>query len=245
MKIYNTLMQYGTGYPFYRFYLFLRADGSYYAALMLQYTAASLYILPQSTDLEYQEAAEFIRMLPNLTSLHWTGMDCQPIRDVLINGKWSSGTAMQLVQTLYGTSPPPECRENFLPFYQLLRHTFGDTYFPKENDLTWYCELSHAVRHGSSALYFLPGKAGALLTGLLYPGIVSVAQIAVEPSLQNHGIGSSFLSAICAEYQRQGRAIYVDSCNTKSDRFYTRLGFAAYAHWYQFESYGIETEKDE
>ncbi|WP_270740042.1 GNAT family N-acetyltransferase [Massilioclostridium coli] len=116
--------------------------------------------------------------------------------------------------------------------FQILQQTFPEEYSQQSHD-SWYCEMSHYIRHGVSKLFVTPGQATATLF-CENSKLAVLNQIAVCSSLQGNGIGSQFVGSLVNHLLHEKKSVWVYSRNQRTDRFYQRLGFVTVEQWCEY-----------
>ena len=118
--------------------------------------------------------------------------------------------------------------------YTVLSRVFSESY-PSEAHDQWYCDMSHRVRRGLTAVYTY--QAISTATILAHDRDYAVInQIATAPEARGQGVGSELLRRVLAEAADLGAAEAAIYCgNPKAEKFYTSLGFTCAGRWYEWE----------
>lgn len=214
LKIACRYRAYGLQYDFCRFYL-CGERGAASAAAVLSGGCALVY----TTEKNLPELEQWLAMLPlQSVSVNAAG------RSILENPR--TGSIFYCVPA-GRKSPPPEGTLDGA--FAILREAFGEEQYSEGRYSSWYCEMSHNIRHGVSRLYAAENAtATALCIG---EEQVVLNQVAVLPSGQGKGIGRGLVQRVAGQFP--GRRVFVYSRNAGTDQFYRKAGFSYFEDWFE------------
>lgn len=97
---------------------------------------------------------------------------------------------------------------------------------------TWYTDLSHRVRHGTSISYTIENIA-TVIAYAYENGVVLVSYLGTIEEYRNKGYGKYLLNHIIKELK--ATKLILQSQDIKSDEFYEKLGFINDGKYYNYK----------
>lgn len=122
------------------------------------------------------------------------------------------------------TAPPKD-------LYPLIREVFGQAVPPFDG---WYADVHHRLRRGrfrARAVYDGEQVLSCAMTVAEREEAVLLGAVATHPAARGRGLASHCVTALTAEYQEEGKTVYISPKNEGAQALYTRLGFAVCGEW--------------
>lgn len=223
-RIRSLLRAYGTGYGFCRFYL-QEESGA-----LLCVTGDEAIISVDGTA-DWRELAEYI-CAAGVRGLSAAGAAGAALRPFL-PGACCTGTVLEYngqrpMPQRFEVCSSPEPAETMARLkmaYDILTSCFSFGDFD-----SWYCDVSHQIRHDTARVYLWENAACAVT--LQDRERLYLSALAVLPERQGSGAGSSLVRALLRKSRASTAAVY--SKDGRTDRFYQRLGFSESGRWYLY-----------
>jgi ribosomal protein S18 acetylase RimI-like enzyme len=115
--------------------------------------------------------------------------------------------------------------------YPKLMDLFNFVDYNSQDFKSWYVDISHRVRHGTSKAYTLNMDGEIIASGILSAitkGNAILTAVRCEPEFRGMGYGSALVSAICGDVC--GR-VHIMRDEGMHENFYRRLGFIDDGKW--------------
>lgn len=219
IRIAATLKAYGADADFARFYCDKERN-----TLISVLDSAMTISVNEKSDLE--ELAEFIKIIGCRSLL----CDAELARRLQLKVS-SEGLVMKLSEQI-STDLSPPCRVDAERLSGLFPCIFPNG--TNEEFSAWYCDASHRLRHSKirAVAFYSEGRAvcTAMTTAEL-SGCAIVGGVATAEAYRRQGLASRAVSALCADLLSEGRAVYLCSKNSHSDKLYKKLGFKELSRW--------------
>ena len=221
VKIGGWWTAYGADRPFVRFWQ--TEEGGVLACM----GDTALAAIP---DADYEEAALFLSMQPDLRQLRSDPAFVEAF-SLYRSGEITRGTVMEWT----GERPVIESVEtpSSQTVYDLLTLVFGEA-LPNFED--WYVDMSHRLRHGCGRM------AGITVDGSLAAIAMTTAEsetdgliggVATHPDHRGKGYAHRCVMALVAGLQEDGKRVWLSPKNEYAHALYTHWGFTPSGEWAQ------------
>lgn len=228
LKIESLLKSYGCNYDFCKFYLICH-DNCYSIMAVLDNSCIVYNNFKQNLD----EIIEFICFDKNIISVSFLfDEDILTNKNILADFDLKQGNILKNKNLETGFVFQNQFSNSFdlTSCYDILSLCFNE--FDKKVFPSWFCDISHRVRHNQSEVYGVCDIAtGILLYKNQHSGIVS--QVCVNPKYRKMGYGTEILNYILNKHKDKN--FYVYSKDEKTDDFYYKLNFINFGKWLELK----------